>query len=296
MEKVDLHMHSHYSDDADFSVKDLIERCVAKNIDIISITDHNSIHSVNDVNKLADKRITAIPGIEVDCAFQDKNFHLLGYGFDDDFSDFELIEKNFIKLQLDLVPVKLEKLKTLGFFLDQDALYRLADGRIPQEEQMAELILQDERNKNNALLTPYRDGGERANMPLINFYWDFFGHGRPCYVNANYPPLQRIVEIIRSNNGIPIIAHLGANINNGYAQALDQMLSVGVLGVEAFSSYHAPALSGLLYDYACAKDVFVTCGSDFHGKNKPEIEPGDCGYSAEQYQKIRAFTASILAD
>lgn len=296
MKKIDLHLHSNYSDDADFPVKDLVERCIAKDIDIISITDHNSIHSFYDVKELSNKRITAIPGIEVDCVFQDKNFHLLGYGFDDYFSDFELIEKNFFKLQINLVPLKLEKLKKLGFFIEEQQLYQLAGERIPQEEQMAELILQDERNKNNELLVPYRDGGNRANMPLINFYWDFFGYGKPCYVNANYPPLERIVEIIKSNNGIPIIAHIGANIKSSYAQVLNDMLSVGVMGVEAFSSYHSAELSSILYNYACSKDIFVSCGSDFHGKNKPEIEIGSCCYSYSQYQKIRELTELILTD
>ncbi|QTF08695.1 PHP domain-containing protein [Brenneria izadpanahii] len=296
MKKIDLHIHSNYSDDADFPVKDIVERCVAKGINIISITDHNSINSVNDVKEFSDNRITAIPGIEVDCVFQDKNFHLLGYGFDNHFSDFELIEKNFFKLQINLIPVKLEKLRNLGFFIDEEQLYQLAMGRIPQEEQMAELILQDERNNDNELLTPYRDGGKRSNMPLINFYWDFFGYGKPCYVDASYPPLERIVEIIKSNNGIPIIAHIGANIKSNYEQVLDDMLSVGVMGVEAFSSYHSEELSSLLYNYACSTDIFVSCGSDFHGKNKPEIEIGSCCYNNEQYQKIRELTEIILTD
>ncbi|MCL2896221.1 PHP domain-containing protein [Brenneria tiliae] len=158
---------------------------------------------------------------------------------------------------------------------------------------MAELILQDERNNSNKLLIPYRDGGERSNMPLINFYWDFFGYGKACYVAADYPKLERIIEIIKGNNGIPIIAHIGANIKNNYEETLDDMLSVGVEGVEVFSSYHTDKLSDFLYDYACSKNVFVSCGSDFHGKNKPKIDVGNCHYNYGQYQKIMSFVESL---
>lgn len=288
MKKIDLHMHSNYSDDADLPVDVLVQRCISNDIDIISITDHNSINAINEVKKLglSGNEITIIPGIEIDCSFQGKNFHLLGYGIDTDFSDFELIERNFFELQFELTPLKIEKLKALGFFIDEENLCQLAAGKIPQEEQMAELILQDDRNKSNALLMPYREGGERSNMPLINFYWDFFGYGKPCYVEANYPMLERIVEIIKGNNGIPVIAHIGANIKNNYEQTLNDMLSVGVEGVEVFSSYHTDKLSDLLYDYACSKNMFVSCGSDFHGKNKPEIDVGNCTYSDRHYQKI----------
>ncbi|MCL2896222.1 PHP domain-containing protein [Brenneria tiliae] len=122
MKKIDLHMHSNYSDDADLSVDVLVQRCISNEIDIISITDHNSIHSINEVKKrgLSENNITIIPGTEIDCSFQGKNFHLLGYGIGNDFSDFELIEKNFFELQLGLTPLKIDKLKALGFFIDEE--------------------------------------------------------------------------------------------------------------------------------------------------------------------------------
>ena len=43
MEKLmDLHMHSYYSDDGDFSPEELVRQCAMSGIRVMSIADHNS--------------------------------------------------------------------------------------------------------------------------------------------------------------------------------------------------------------------------------------------------------------
>ena len=38
---IDLHMHSRYSDDGEFTPTELIEQCTQKGVRIMSVTDHN---------------------------------------------------------------------------------------------------------------------------------------------------------------------------------------------------------------------------------------------------------------
>jgi len=171
----------------------------------------------------------------------------------------------------------------------------LAKGNIPQEEQMAEVILEDERNLSHPLLSIYRNDGARADMPLINFYWDFFGAGKPCHTPVAYPALTDMVALIKGNQGIPVIAHIGANVKTDHFNVLDEMRAVGVMGVEVFSSYHQAELANQLYDYAINHHLHVTCGSDFHGKNKPKIEVGTCNYDSNSEKSIRRFLESALS-
>lgn len=292
LEKIDLHMHSNYSDDADLPVAELISRCKAHGITTLAVTDHNSANSVAEASALADNTLRTISGIEIDCTFDERNYHLLGYGFTPS-DDFSQIHRNFSELQRKLMPKKIEALRHYGFIVDEDALTELAGERIPQEEQMAEVILADDRNKNNPLLLPYRSGGSRSDMPLINFFWDFFGAGRPCYIPVSYPAMEQMVDVIRSNGGTPVIAHIGANIKQQYQEVLTGMQKVGVMGIEVFSSYHSPELEAWLYDFALNQNLHVTCGSDFHGHNKPKIEVGQCCYNASQLTAIRRFTDSL---
>ena len=43
MNDVDLHIHSVYSSDGEFTVQQLVEACGENGIDTFSITDHNSV-------------------------------------------------------------------------------------------------------------------------------------------------------------------------------------------------------------------------------------------------------------
>jgi predicted metal-dependent phosphoesterase TrpH len=293
MSRIDLHMHSAYSLDADLPVSDLLERCVTNGVSTLAVTDHNSVHSVAEARVIGrEKGLTILSGIEIDCAFQGNNYHLLGYGFSGDLADFDGVETAFNTLQADTVPHKLAKLRALGIAIDDALLYQRAGVNIPHEELMAELILDDERNTAHPLLSPYRAGGARSGMPYVNFFWDFFAAGQSCHTPVAYPALPAMVELIRANRGIPVIAHLGANVKQGHCTVLDEMRKAGVMGVEVFSNYHAPELAAQLYDYATGNGLHVTCGSDFHGRNKPAIELGDCAHPAAADGVIETFVAA----
>ncbi|MFR4583085.1 PHP domain-containing protein [Clostridium cadaveris] len=43
MRKIDLHMHSNFSDDGELTPQEIIDNAIKNGMDIISITDHNSI-------------------------------------------------------------------------------------------------------------------------------------------------------------------------------------------------------------------------------------------------------------
>ncbi|WP_159565970.1 PHP domain-containing protein [Budvicia diplopodorum] len=291
MEKIDLHMHSSYSDDADFPVEVLIARCNKHGINTLAVTDHNSAYSVPKAKTLASSSLNVLSGIEIDCTFAGRNFHLLGYGFTPS-DDFVEVHKNFSAIQRNLTPQKFEKLRGLNFYLDEQRLEQVCGGTIPQEEQMGEVILEDERNIGHPLLLPYRSGGDRSDMPLINFYWDFFGPGKICHLPVTYPAMSQMVDVIRQNGGIPIVAHIGANVAQDHTRVIDEMFKAGVMGVEVFSSYHSPELVSQLYEFTVGRSAFVTCGSDFHGRNKPKIEVGQCAYGPQHIAEIRRFIAA----
>lgn len=63
MEKIDLHMHSNFSDDADLPVSELIERCKAHGITTLSITDHNLADSVTEAMRYAGETIHYKPPV-----------------------------------------------------------------------------------------------------------------------------------------------------------------------------------------------------------------------------------------
>jgi len=83
MNIIDLHMHSSISSDGEVSPQHIVEMGHKKGLRVMSLTDHNSVRGVSSAIETARSYgITMIPGIEIDCVFQNINLHVLGYGID----------------------------------------------------------------------------------------------------------------------------------------------------------------------------------------------------------------------
>lgn len=284
MKKLDLHMHSYFSDDGEFSPEAIIDKAIENGLDLISITDHNSVKA-NSValEYINGKNISYIPGIEIDCQYNGLNLHLLGYNFDFTKSCFADLEENIIKEEQKAGIKRIEKIKEFtNLYLDaEDVLNKAPNGIIPGE-LIAEVLLEDERNKDSEILKPYRAGGKRSDMPYVNFYWDYFSQGKPAYVHIEYISLSEAIKMIKNNGGIAIIAHPGNNLKNNL-NIIDDLISEGIDGIEVFSSYHSKETIDFFYNKAIENKLLITCGTDFHGKNKPNIEIGKFQYKIDKY-------------
>lgn len=278
---IDLHMHSRYSDDGEFTPIELVEKCVASGIRAMSITDHNTVRANVEAEKEAKKKgIRYIPGIEIDCIFQNTNFHVLGYGIDYESSDFIEIEKNIDNQSFDASLRMLAETQELGFHITENDMCKVSKNNFWKGrwtgEMFAEVLLNNPEYINHPLLRPYRPGEEKSNNPFVNFYWDYYSQGKPCYVKIKYPSLEDVVNIIHQNGGKAVLAHPNVNLENHYEQ-LHLLIGTGIDGIEAFSSYHTPSQASRFFREAQDAKVFVTCGSDFHGKTKPDISLGQHG-------------------
>lgn len=279
---IDLHMHSRYSDDGEFAPAELAQQCRQKGVAVMSITDHNCARA-NLEGRAAAKAcgIRYIDGIEIDCVYKGLNFHVLGYGIDPESPDFAKIEQDVEQQCCSASLERLKKTRALGFCIAQEELQeRLKDAYWKHSwtgDLFAEVLLQKPEYAGHPLLQPYRPGGARSDNPYVNFYWDYYAQGKPCYAAMEYPPMEEILRVIHQNGGRAVLAHPGVNLK-GHKELLGEILALGFDGVEAFSSYHTPKQAAKFYRSAKERGLFATCGSDYHGKTKPAISLG--GYGA----------------
>lgn len=277
---IDLHMHSRYSEDGEFTPSELVEQCAGKGVVMMSVTDHNCAKANGEAKRAAkEKGITYVPGIEIDCTYSNTDFHVLGYGIDDLSSDFEEIEKNVADQSLRASRERLAKTWELGFrHITEKDMRALSENNYWQGswpgELFAEALFAMPEYENHPLLKPYRPGGTRSDNPYVNFYWDFYSQGKPCHAGINYPPMEEIIDVIHRNRGTAVIAHPGVNLK-GKEYLLDGILKLGIDGIEAFSSYHSRDQADDFCRIAREHSLIVTCGSDFHGKTKPAIGIGE---------------------
>ncbi|MEG1305571.1 MAG: PHP domain-containing protein, partial [Oscillospiraceae bacterium] len=120
---LDLHMHTSYSLDGEYSPEKLVELCGAAGVRIMSISDHNSAKA-NKAAALEAKRagIVYINGIELDCRFKNADLHVLGYGIDDGTVDFERFERAFKEQHVQVSKKSLEFVRSLGFKIEAQEL------------------------------------------------------------------------------------------------------------------------------------------------------------------------------
>ncbi|MEA3327126.1 MAG: PHP domain-containing protein [Chloroflexota bacterium] len=274
MSAIDLHIHSSVSSDGEFSPGEIVNMSKKRGLQVISITDHNSIRGVKPgLEAAASVGITLIPGIEIDCLFDDLNLHILGYNIDIENPAFLKIEKAAIVQEKEYFPRLITRLQELGFNIQKNDVLKHSSTLIPCEEDVGAYLIDSAENLGDIRLLPYREGGTRSDNPLFNFYLDFCTRGKSAYIERQYPDLRSIVQIIIEAGGIPILAHPGESLPDPDKE-LHPIVKEGILGFEAFSSYHTPEMSQYFMDQAEEFGILVTCGSDFHGKIKPAISLG----------------------
>ena len=77
MLKMDSHIHSEYSPDSNSKIDDILETAKNRNINIIAISDHNTVDGTSEVlKKTRNTDILAIPSIEISST----HGHILGFG------------------------------------------------------------------------------------------------------------------------------------------------------------------------------------------------------------------------
>jgi len=274
MNTSDLHVHSKYSNDGEFEIQEIVDRCIFNKVNQLSITDHNSVAGINEaISVCLDSGIDFIPGIEIDCSYQGTDLHLLGYNIDWLSNDFIELEKSIRKKVMDSFPEMVFNLNRLGIEVDENEVLERANGKLPCGELIAEVLLSKKEYRSHPKLLTYVNAGERSDMPFINFYHDFFAQGKPAYVKINYMDFTDAVELVRGNGGTPIVAHPGMNLK-GKEELIVELFEHGAVGLEAFNNYHDTKQMDYFADFAIQGSFLMTGGSDFHGKNKPLIDIG----------------------
>ena len=271
MNQIDLHIHSHHSLDGEFTELELIQQAKEAGLSQMAIADHNSVRAIPKALSLAKQAgIELIPAIEIDCDFHGINVHLLGYNIDHTDPAYETLTESVYRQEGLASALRVKKTQALGLPLSINN-FKGKDIIIPEE--IAEYLLNSENAQDYPLLHPYMTGGSRSDNPYVNFYWDYFSNGKPCYVPVEFISFEDAVALVKRTGGIPVIAHPEKTFT-GIEPHLEELIQLDAEGLEVFSSYHSPQEILALYTLAKKYKLMVTFGSDYHGKTKPSVDLG----------------------
>jgi len=270
--QIDLHIHSHYSEDGDYSVDYIFELAKTIGLSAISITDHDSIDSIPDALESSKKYgIEFIPGVEITTIYEDgSQQHILGY-FINSSATLHATLKRIGQYRWKIAKKRIQKLREIGFTMDEENVWKKANNRPPTATAIMLELFENPINRNDKRLKDYFEG-EKADNRLMFFYREYLSEYKPAYVPFISISTQEGIDIIKASGGIPVLAH--PKFVNGQKHLLN-IAQMGIAGIEAISSYHTKDEIMFFKEFARKNNLIITAGSDFHGPtSKPKVQLG----------------------
>jgi len=255
----DLHTHSSASD-GELAPAALVAKARAMGLSTLALTDHDTVAGLDEARAAAEESgIEFIPGIEIEIDFQPGEFHLLGYGIDAHARALVAAIETLARARHERNAAILERIAQAGLPLDTARIEALSREAYLGRPHLADLLVGAGCARNR------QDAFDR-----------YLGKGRPFYIKKSCLPLEEALSVIAEAGGVPVVAHpyslFVSKANLG--MLFSQWKEMGIHGIEA---YHPTAKYGqcaILERMARERGMFITAGSDFHGKARPECGLG----------------------
>ncbi len=266
MSDVDLHLHTTCSDGS-LTPEQLVDKVKTIGIKVIAVTDHDEICGCKEAVDYGKKNnVTVIPGVElsIDYALKGKNhLHLLGLFIDTKNDALNTALEQLRSARHRRAKKIIDKLRQIGYNLNYQELSNFAGNGSIGRPHVAALLKQKGIIKQEAEAFRY-----------------LLGRGGPAYVAKEKLDIVKAIRVIHEANGLAILAHpisLGFKTYDLLGKEILKLHLLGLDGIEVYYSRHDKYLIKWLLDFANQNHLAVSGGSDFHGRAKPNIQPGS-GY------------------
>lgn len=255
---IDLHTHTTASD-GQYSPSQIVERAKELGIELLSITDHDTIAGLAEASKRADELgLHFIQGIEISC--QDvEEIHILGYEID--VCNTELVEacNTWSQARTNRGEAIRAYLATLGIDVDLEVIRSHAgDGNLGRPHFARYLVENGIVETRKAAFDLYLDTEEFKEA-----------------TDRKKPRVAEAVKLIHGAGGKAVLAHPGQYKKTDIAELVQRLAEVGLDGIECFYSRHDESQTQEYVELAKKYELKIGCGSDFHGEDvKPDIRLG----------------------
>lgn len=251
--RIDLHIHTHASD-GHCSPTAVVDAAVAGGLDVIAITDHDTVAGVREAQAAAAERtLRVIPGIEVSTRHGDAEIHVLGYFVDPDAAAMLGHEAAASHRRVDRMRRMIAKLNEQGVPVTFEEVVAAAG---PEAASLGRPHLA------RALLA----AGQ------IRFFGEAFDRylrdGGSAFVDTEFPTVDAAIEMIHAAGGLAVWAHPPIDL---FDREIRGFADAGLNGVECFRPNTSPSESLLLEAAARSLGLFPTGGSDWHGPHRARL-------------------------
>ncbi|WP_312520784.1 PHP domain-containing protein [Anaerospora sp.] len=241
----DLHIHTTASDGR-LTPWEVVTRASEKGLQFIAITDHDTIDGFISLQYLPTPTpLTIIPGIEFSTDLPHNEVHILGYFID---TTNETLKKQLaiiINDRITRVQRMVERLHQLGYSVSLARVNEIAgEAKAIGRPHVAKALVE----------AGYFTSIQDAFNGLLE-------KNGPAYIPHYKLSPGQVIELIHLAGGLAVLAHPGLVGSDAIVQ---EMIELGIDGVEAYHPSHDEEQTKTYLAYAEAHHIVVTGGSDFH--------------------------------
>lgn len=272
---IDMHIHTIYSD-GDKTVEEILKMSEERKLEYISITDHNTCKQYED--KALHKGIFTgkiITGVEMNAIFKNKKIEILGYRIKntkliEDWSQ-RFFSEEILKQQQEEAKRKLLDIcNKKGLIYDESKIEK----NIPVTDYITIYIYKElMRHKEN-----YEILGKFAKSLNVFIREGLMNPESEYYTgsdNIPKPQYKDVINVIHKAGGLAFLAHPLEYRFDNIIDFIDDLRKEKELdGIECFHPSADENQIILLKKYAKRNNLYISGGSDYHGKKKLDIDVG----------------------
>jgi len=246
MTTADLHIHTNFSDGLN-SPEEILEIVKEKQLKVFSISDHDNIGGYIHLNNILDEDDPElIPGVELSAGQGSEDIHILGYFFDPSSDELNSALRQFRHKRNQRGADMLNKLKEQGINIPLELVKEFAGRSAIGRPNLADALLK-----------------VKAVNSFVEAFDKYIGYNCPAYVPKHNITPKEAIELIHRAKGLAILAHPGIA---GAGRYIDEFLGYGLDGIEVYHTMRNSRLQKSYKDFAEKKEILITGGSDFHGR------------------------------
>ena len=270
--KADLHLHTTASDGR-LEPKDIVSLAVKVGLDVIAITDHDTIDGITPALAAAKDfpSLMVIPGVEINTDVPNGEVHILGYFIDYTDQKLAVALQRLRDSREGRAQRMITKLSELGMNIELQRVLELAQGGSVGRPHVAQALFEKD----------YVSSEKEA-------FDKYIGHDGPAYVERYKLLPAEAVELIVDARGLPVLAH-PADIGD-LKELVPKLKGVGLIGIEVYyRGYSSEVIAGLL-KIAEQYDLVPTGGTDYHAFNDGlEVMIGGALAPAQSVERLLAL-------
>ncbi len=247
----DLHSHTTASDGV-FSPAELVARAVAMGVDVLAITDHDTVAGLPAARRAVSDGalpLTLVAGVEISTLWQNHEIHIVGLGIDAEHPAMAALLAAQREKRLARARTIAARLEHAGIANAWEGANRLAEDELVTRGHFARYLVSI---------------GVADNVAKV--FKNYLSQGKTGYVPPQWCTIEEAVRAVQQAGGQAVVAHPGRYRLSAkwLKRLLDHFAAAGGDGMEVSLCQQTPQEKTVLAGYARERGLLASQGSDFH--------------------------------